>query len=460
MRFALGLLAVLFLTLPASADDETISFGHFDKITVYRGSDDPKQLVLFFSGDGGWNMGVVDMAQSLVSPNTIVAGLDITGYLKKASASNDTCIYTAGELEDLSKFIQKRYNFARYRRPVLVGYSSGATLVYTTLAQAPTNTFLGGISLGFCADLKTVKPMCKGQSLSWRDDSKLGAVYAPTRKLNNPWVTLHGTSDEVCSAVDTAAFVSKVSDATYVELPKVGHGYAVQKNWLPQLKDAYRSIVDQAPNDVPATATSIPDLPLVEVPATVTGSDTLAVMLSGDGGWAGLDRDLASALSERGVAVVGLDTLRYFWTSRTPDSVGADLNRIIDYYTSAWGKKEVILIGYSFGADVLPFAARRLSAEQKSKIRKIVFLGLSESAVFEFRIGDWIGSHRADSLPVKPELEALTGTPTVCVYGEEETDTLCHKLNGTSVKVIKTKGGHHFAGDVKPIVEEIMGRQN
>jgi type IV secretory pathway VirJ component len=89
-------------------------------------------------------------------------------------------------------------------------------------------------------------------------------------------------------------------------------------------------------------------------------SDTIAVMLSGDGGWAGLDKEVAAALSANGIRVVGLDSLRYFWTARTPEGLAADLGRIIDYYVSQLGKQRVLLVGYSQGADVLPFAVNRL----------------------------------------------------------------------------------------------------
>ena len=105
---------------------------------------------------------------------------------------------------------------------------------------------------------------------------------------------------------------------------------------------------------LPPPPATLADLPLVEVPATGTG-DTFAVLLSGDGGWAGLDQDVAAALSTQGIPVVGLDSLRYFWTPRTPDGLAADTDRMIRYYLAHFVKQRVLLIGYSQGADVLPF---------------------------------------------------------------------------------------------------------
>jgi len=98
-------------------------------------------MVLFVSGDGGWNQGVVDMARTLASLDAVVAGIDITHYLRELRNSPEACFYPASDFELLSKLIQKRFDFPNYVPPILVGYSSGATLVYAVLVQAPPNIF-------------------------------------------------------------------------------------------------------------------------------------------------------------------------------------------------------------------------------------------------------------------------------------------------------------------------------
>jgi hypothetical protein len=42
----------------------------------------------------------------------------------------------------------------------------------------------------------------------------------------------------------------------------------------------------------------------------------MAVVVSGDGGWAGIDRDLGEELAREGLPVVGLNSLQYFWKPR------------------------------------------------------------------------------------------------------------------------------------------------
>src|SRR5262249_49795681 len=133
-------------------------------------------------------------------------------------------------------------------------------------------------------------------------------------------------------------------------------------------------------------AADVADLPLVEVRATGTPTGTLAVMLSGDGGWASIDRDIGGELAARGVDVIGLTSLRYFWTRRTPESAAADLDRILRHYLAAWGAQRVLLLGYSRGADVLPFLAARLAPDLRARVAIVALLGPSRSVDFEFHL--------------------------------------------------------------------------
>ena len=135
------------------ATEEELIFGRFGKVTLYYETPHPSQVVLFVSGDGGWNLGVIDMAKALTSLNALVVGIDIVSYVKQLAQSTEKCSYPAADFEALSQFVQKKLQFTNYLTPVLVGYSSGATLVYATLVQAPSTIFRGAISLGFCPDL-------------------------------------------------------------------------------------------------------------------------------------------------------------------------------------------------------------------------------------------------------------------------------------------------------------------
>jgi type IV secretory pathway VirJ component len=464
--------AVAVLAANALAGGEHLTFGRFGTVTIYREAEQPTEVALFVSGDGGWNKGVVDMARQLTSTGALVVGVDIVHYLKQLGASKDGCLYPASDFEALSQFVQKRLDFPRYVEPVLIGYSSGATLVYATLAQAPPNTFAGAVSLGFCPDFPTTKPFCKGSGLAWeRRPNGKGVNFLPTTHLTAPWIALQGTIDQVCDPAGTEAFVNQVPRGEIVVLPKVGHGFSVPRNWLPQFKRAFAEITRGAASHEPqapasAAASSPPsgrevvdvsDLPLLEVPPHGVPDDVLAVVVSGDGGWAGIDRELGEFMAEHGIAVVGLNSLQYFWKKKNPEVAAADLRRLLYHYLATWKKSRVLLVGYSRGAEVLPFMVNRLPVELRAKVLLVALLGPTPKVAFEFHVADWLGgSGEKDQLPVRPEIDRLAGTPVLCFYGEEEHDSLCPSLPATLATVVALKGAHHFGGDYIGIAETIL----
>jgi type IV secretory pathway VirJ component len=233
--------------LAAAAEGETFSYGRFGEVSVYRSSAEPREVVLFLSGDGGWNLGVVSMAKLLAAKGAIVAGFNIRRYMEQLEASAEACVSPGVDLENLSRELQSRFSVTHYLRPTLVGYSSGATLVYATLAEAPAGVFKGALSLGFCPDLDLRKPVCKGsgiESTPRRDSHGVlkGVDFLPAKTLPRKWISLQGELDQVCAPAATQKFISLVPGAELIMLPKVGHGYSVERNWVPQYEAAFDRI--------------------------------------------------------------------------------------------------------------------------------------------------------------------------------------------------------------------------
>ena len=187
-------------------------------------------------------------------------------------------------------------------------------------------------------------------------------------------------------------------------------------------------------------------LPVVEVPATHGTSDTLVVLVSGDGGWAAIDKSISRVLADNGMPVVGLNALQYFWTKRTPEAASRDLQSIISTYSTRWNKPRVIVVGYSRGADVLPAMISRLPAETRAKIRMTALLSPSTRVEFEFHVADWLHSSSKGML-VKPEVDKLAGEHILCLAGEDDKDSLCPQLHASNIDVVILKGSHHFDGN-------------
>lgn len=437
--------------------DDAFDFGRLGRIAVYRPSGAPTGVALFLSGDGGWGLGVVDMARALARRGALVAGVDMRHLYRTLGASSEGCSYPAADFEALAHTLEARYHLTSYHYPVLVGYSSGATLAYALLLQAPAGTFAGALSLGFCPDLEFRTPLCERGLLraERRTRPPPGFDLLPVARVPAPWIALQGEIDQVCNASATTAFVGEVAGARIVLLPKVGHGYSVPRHWEPQYLGAYTEL-DAAAQRVshPAAVAALEDLPVVEVPATAGSGDSLAVLLTGDGGWSGLDRDVAGALAARGVPVVGLSTLQYFWRAKSPQRTADDVARILRHYLATWHKSRVLLLGYSMGADVLPFVVNRLPPDTLARVAGATMIAPGNTAAFEFHFTNWLGGG-GDGLPLAPEIGRLP-VPLTCIYGDDDHDTVCRSLAGARQRVLALPGGHHFGGDYERVADAVL----
>ena len=206
----------------------------------------------------------------------------------------------------------------------------------------------------------------------------------------------------------------------------------------------------------PAADPRLAGLPLIALPAVGAG-DTLAVLYSGDGGWAAIDRGMSGRLVRAGIPVVGLDSLRYFWTARTPDAAAADLSAVLRRYMAAWGKSRILLVGYSFGADALPTIIAHLPADLRGRLRLVALVGVGATGELQFRPADWLDLNHASAYPIAPALAALKGVPMICIYGDRERDPACPRFPRGMIGGLRLAGGHHYDGAFTMVSDSILG---
>ena len=186
---------------------------------------------------------------------------------------------------------------------------------------------------------------------------------------------------------------------------------------------------------------AVASLPLVEVPAARgAADDPLVVLLSGDGGWARFDEELAARLAAAGYPVVGWNSRRYFMTPRDPVVAADDLSRVMRTYRRKWERRRVLLVGYSFGADVLPLAIARLDGADRGSVAGLVLLGFSADAQFKFRPRE--GATRVTSYATLPVVGALRDLPILCVGGDRDLRLACERIGNPNASSRTIASGH------------------
>lgn len=248
-KYLIAALILLFYSINSYCV-ETLHFKRFGTLSVYRPSAHISHVVFFLSGDGGWNSGTDQRARDISTLDCLVIGMDTNYYLKNMKVSDSGCYEPTEDFESLSRTVEKHLQLPGYLPPILLGYSEGATLVYGTLVQAPPHTFAGAISMGFCPEMMLDRPLCRGEGLEqdpYTHPKEKGYSFRPYGNLQDPWLVFQGAVDQVCDENVTRDFVKQVPQGRFVLLPKVGHGFRIAANWMPEFADAFRVFSENQP---------------------------------------------------------------------------------------------------------------------------------------------------------------------------------------------------------------------
>jgi type IV secretory pathway VirJ component len=448
---------------PRTWDEKTIPLPLARTGVAYVPRTPTPHVVLFISGDGGWNAGVIAVARHIAAQQAIVIGVSYPA-LKRGSAREGGCWYAASDLELISHAAQKTLNLPQYHPPVVAGYSSGATLVYSALANTPAVTFAGGISLGFCPDLAG-REICSGDDWSPDYDEQKHVNHLPaTKRLPKDWYVLQGAQDQVCPAEAVRRFTAAVPKAHFITVDATGHGFATNARWVPLLDNALQDLWTEkevkpaAAQPRSATTRELEDeLQHLQLPLEFRWPSQLSSLLlffSGDGGWASLDEGTAEDLVTRGVGVVGVSSLRYFWNTKTPAQVAGDIRRLVTVL--ARSRHPIFAGGFSFGAEIVPVALREWTPADRQMLSGLTLVGPGLSASFEIDPLDWVRTPRENPETRVAAAVRAVGLPTLCLAGSEEDDTPCPALAGApGVRVVRLPGSHHFNDDYAAVADAI-----
>ena len=401
-------------------------------------------IVIFFSDRNGLSAAADAAAKTLADAGALVAEVDTPGYLRELDTLKESCHQPAFDAEWFSRQIQRERSFPNYLTPILAGIGEGATLAAMSLSYSPAATISGVVSINPSATVAGVHPICSTANIERRGDQ---FHYDAPKHLPGFWMVAltHDASTESRDYV--------------TELQHQGAPFAIHEVAAKQsIGDALLVLIEPHLARAQKHVTDISTLPLTLLDVAHP-SNLMAIVISGDGGWRDLDKTIAENLQQQGVPVVGWDSLRYFWSKKTPRQIADDLAVVMRTFIDKWHANRVALIGYSFGADVMPFAYNRLPADLRSHVVLMALLGFSQNADFEITVSGWLGEPPGPAaIPVRPETDKIAPALMQCFYGADEADSACPELAHHGAQVFRITGGHHFDRDYTALAHDIMIR--
>jgi type IV secretory pathway VirJ component len=436
-RYILAAICALSLAVPAAraASETTQSFesGLIPAPHIFLPQGDVKGAVMLISDAAGWGDREKTEADRLVGQGSVVIGIDFPSYMDALRqydvSQNDGCIYLVSDIESLSQQVQRAAGNSAYHLPIIAGIGEGGALALAIAAQTPDATIGQTLAVDPLAGIPLTKELC-----------------TPAKKQTVGDRMIYGLSDISLPDPVIAAFTPAAGAqgrAHVEELKKAHSGIDIRMSE----DDAQTTLSDILDELIAASANA--DNPL-GLPLTILDAkpafDTMAVIFSGDGGWRDIDKEVGASLQKQGIPVVGIDSLHYFWSERKPQETADDLGRIIELYRKQWQVKHVLLVGYSFGADVVPAAFSRLKPAPKGAVAQMSLLSLSHAVDYQISVMGWLGqkTEGAGGDPVD-DLKKVDPKIVQCIYGKEDDDEVaCPDLKGTGVDVIALPGDHHF----------------
>ncbi len=194
--------------------------------------------------------------------------------------------------------------------------------------------------------------------------------------------------------------------------------------------------------------------------APAAGHRVAAVIISGDMGFKiGMGPQIGDRLAAHGIPVLGVNSLAFFRERRTPAQIRAFVAEAIRRGLAFGHADRLVLIGQSFGADMVHVGLVDLPADLRAKLAMVALIVPGDTVDYQASPLELANLVTPDA-PAYPTASALTWVPTLCVRGADETDSLCPLLHAPNVDKIILPGGHPLHRDADRLFATLAGAIN
>jgi type IV secretory pathway VirJ component len=197
-------------------------------------------------------------------------------------------------------------------------------------------------------------------------------------------------------------------------------------------------------------------IPIIESPAAID-RDYYVILLSGNGGWRKLVQSLTRYLNDNDISVVAINTKKYLLSKKKPDQIACDLEFLMDKYDKKWDNDHVVLLGYSMGAEIIPFVVNRLTDSYRDELLNTILIGPWETATFRIRLADYFMEINKGA-DVYAELGRLKDKHNTYIICDNKNISICNKNLDGVVDHDLLGGGHHFGGDYQSL-SKLVGKR-
>ncbi len=182
---------------------------------------------------------------------------------------------------------------------------------------------------------------------------------------------------------------------------------------------------------------------------------TVAVFFSGDMGFnAGMGPHIAAGLADAGIPVLAVNSLTAFAHRRSEAQADAMVTDAVHRAASLPGARRIVLIGQSFGANVVLAGAAALSPSDRRRLALVALIVPSETMLFRATPGGAFDFGHDG--PALPRARRLADTPVLCLSGETETDSLCPAWRQPNVTDVTLPGDHFLHEDSALVAATVL----
>lgn len=180
------------------------------------------------------------------------------------------------------------------------------------------------------------------------------------------------------------------------------------------------------------------------------------IFLTGNGGWRQLAQSVTFYLNSKNVSVVAINTKKYLLSEKKPVQIACDLESLMDLYGRKWGLDKVVFLGYSMGAEILPFAVNRMENKYINELEDLILIGPWQKATFKVKLADYFYEVNKGE-DIYEELLKMKIKKSYVICDDNEYSICQRDLDGVIDHEL-IGGGHHFGGDYNSLAKMIGKR--